>query len=349
MVCALHAREIIWVGLHSCISQRGQDNFLETVLGLLSAPLAFGGTAVSLFFVVSGYCIHRSFATKLAADPGHRPNWRSYFIRRAWRIYPVLISVILLTFLLDQYTLQRFPNDPKLGSLSLRTMLVNICALQGLAGPWYGSDGPLWTLSIEIQLYALYPVVFYLIQRRGLKTSLLATLVVSMACVAIGVLFPGFQTLTWFGPYWFCWTLGCVVAELQSSKLPATLKPGNFAVWCLVSACGFGLWLTPLEPLAFSCVGCFWALIILKCLRARVATPFLPLAWLAKLGVISYSLYAVHKPVCLFARSLFFHGTPSREILYVLPVMVGCVLAAAGLFFLVERHSLRVPGWLRGA
>jgi peptidoglycan/LPS O-acetylase OafA/YrhL len=198
-----------------------------------------------------------------------------------------------------------------------------------------------------MQLYAVYPVVFYLIQRRGMNATLLITLAVSMVCIALGFL-PGFRSFTWFGPYWFCWTLGCAVAELENSKSGISLGRYKLIVWSLISALGIGLWLSPFSTFAFSCVGCFWALIILKCLQARVAnSSLLPLGLLARLGIISYSLYAVHKPVCLFARSLFFHGTPTSNILYVLPVTAGCVLVAAGLFFLVERYSLRVPTWLR--
>jgi peptidoglycan/LPS O-acetylase OafA/YrhL len=347
MVCALHAREIVWVGLRSCWSQRGHEPAFQTALGVLSAPVALGGTAVPLFFVISGYCIHRSFAAKLARDPDHEPHWRAYFIRRAWRIYPVLIAVLILTLMLDQFTLHRYPQDEKLGSLSIATMLVNLCALQGLAGPPFGSNGPLWSLSVEMQLYALYPVVFYLVKRKGMKATLLMTLAVSLVCAAIG-LFSNFGSLVWFGPFWFSWTLGCAVAELENSKTRIAFEPLTFIAWFSISALGFALCLSRFSTLAFSCVACFWALLILKCLRAKVAnSSFLPLTLIAKLGVISYSLYAVHKPVVLFARSLLFNGTPSRNILFVPLVMAGCVVIAAALFFLVERYSLRVPTWLR--
>jgi peptidoglycan/LPS O-acetylase OafA/YrhL len=347
IVCALHARELIWVGLRSSWSQRGHDPLIQTALGVLSAPLVFGATAVPLFFVISGYCIHRSFAAKLAVDPDHEPHWRDYFIRRAWRIYPVLIAVLVITLLVDKFTLHRYPRDPNLGSLSLSTMLVNLCALQGLSGSPFGSNGPLWSLSIELQLYALYPVVFYLTRRHGMKASLVMTLAVSMVCAAFGLL-PQFRSLLWFGPFWFSWTLGCAVAELESSKIRLTPKPVKAIAWFSVGALGFGLWFTPFSEFAFSCVSCFWALIVLKCLGARAGnSSILPLTLMAKLGVISYSLYAIHKPLVLFARSLFFNGTQTRNILYVLPVMAGCVLLATVLFFLVERYSLRVPSCLR--
>ena len=68
----------------------------------------------------------------------------------------------------------------------------------------------------------------------------------------------------------------------------------------------------------------------------------MPLAWLAKLGVISYSLYAVHVPVCVFVRSFFFEGTQSRNMLAIFPAMAACILFAWGLFLLVERHSLQI-------
>jgi peptidoglycan/LPS O-acetylase OafA/YrhL len=347
MVCALHALLINWVGLHACLARRHEMSAWLTVLGLCSAPLVFGATAVPLFFVISGYCIHRSFAAKLAVEPDHEPNWRAYFIRRAWRIYPVLVAVIALTFVLDRFTLDRFPHDSTLGSLSLTTMLVNLCALQGLAGPYYGSNGVLWTLSVELQLYVVYPVIFYLIRSRGMTASLRLTAAVSLVSAAAGSFGP-LRPFIWFGPYWFCWTLGCAVAELESSKNRVTFDTSKIMAWFLVSALGFALWLGPYRAFAFSGVGCFWAVIILKCLQAPAAnSSFLPLLLMGRLGVISYSLYAVHVPVCLFIRSLLFHGAQSSNILIVLPIMAACVLVAAALFFLVERYSLRVPAWFR--
>lgn len=347
LVCAFHARETIWVGLHSSVSQRIHDNIILTILGILSAPLYYGAVAVPLFFVISGYCIHRSFVSSLRARPELGLNWSGYFIRRAWRIYPVLIGVIVITFVLDQYTLHHFPEDTKLGSLSFSTMLVNVFALQGLAGPSFGSNGSLWSLSIEIQLYIVYPLFFILLQRIGMNKSLLVILFVSTASLALTFL-PGLGKYMWFGSYWFCWILGCAVRELETGEPSVAFKPYQYIIWLLISVVGFWLWHGPFQTFAFSCVGCFWALLILKCLQRPVGSkPPLPLALIAKLGLISYSLYAVHEPVCLFIRSLFFNGIQTRNILYVLPVIAACIVVAWILFLLVERYSLRIPNWLR--
>ncbi len=69
------------------------------------------------------------------------------------------------------------------------------------------------------------------------------TLLVSMVCLAVR--FPyGLGSVIWFGPYWFCWTLGCAVAELESSRIKLTIDSFKFIAWLSISALGFGLWLS---------------------------------------------------------------------------------------------------------
>src|SRR3974377_361898 len=48
---------------------------------LLLLPASFGWAGVAIFFVVSGFCIHYSFHLQ-------GREWRSFFIRRFFRIYP---------------------------------------------------------------------------------------------------------------------------------------------------------------------------------------------------------------------------------------------------------------------
>jgi len=345
MVCALHARQTIWVGLRQYLAEHGHKPTFTSVLGMLSTPAIYGAIAVPLFFVISGYCIHRSFALKLNANSDHAPHWGNYLIRRAWRIYPVLVAAMGLTWWLDPYTLERFPADAALGDLSWTTALSNLLALQGVASPPYGSDRPLWSLSIELQLYALYPFIFYATRKWGIKICLGLTLAVSLAGVALS-LTPGLASLVWFGPFWFCWTLGAAIAEIETGRCRFQLRLGGWIIWSAISLIGFVLWFGKLNIFAFSCIGCFWALLVLRGLRRPASgLRFLPLGPMSKLGLVSYSLYAIHQPLCLFARSVFLHGVKTDNILLVPVVMAACVVAAAVLFFLVERRSLTPPKW----
>src|SRR5579863_4992242 len=54
----------------------------KSFLALL--PLNIGWIGVPIFFVVSGFCIHVSFQQQGC-------EWRSFFIRRFFRIYPAYI------------------------------------------------------------------------------------------------------------------------------------------------------------------------------------------------------------------------------------------------------------------
>ena len=70
-VAYFHCRQIVWVGMRDF--HHAYVNALSpgTLAGYLTLPFAWGPAGVSIFFVISGYCIHRNGAYKLAADPAN--------------------------------------------------------------------------------------------------------------------------------------------------------------------------------------------------------------------------------------------------------------------------------------
>lgn len=110
-----------------------------------STPLVPGRLAVWCFFVISGYLNMISFQRRL--DYG---SWlhavRTYYSGRFKRIYPLLIiSYLIVSFVLG---------TPKNDDLWVLFPLVFTTA--GLEI----SNGVLWTLIIELQLYLLTPLLF---------------------------------------------------------------------------------------------------------------------------------------------------------------------------------------------
>lgn len=110
-----------------------------------TTPLVPGRLAVWCFFVISGYLNMISFQRRL--DSG---NWlhatRTYYSGRFKRIYPLLV----FSYLIVSLVLGTFKND------DFWVLFPVVYSARELAL----SNGVLWTLLIELQLYLLTPLLF---------------------------------------------------------------------------------------------------------------------------------------------------------------------------------------------
>ena len=350
-VVMLHVRESLWVGIRETWSRHHFSADPEVLLGYATAPIYYGSSAVMLFFVISGYCIHRPQAHKLARDPGFKLNPVEYLKRRLWRIYPVLFAALALTYFFDSCTARHVPDDPRLGSLSLYTLLCNIFTLQNIASPQYGSNAPLWTLSIEIHFYLLYPLVLLAAKRLGTARVMSAILALSLIAIVVTALRP--TDIVTFLPYWFNWMIGYAIAEIEAGRLkaPALSKQA----WAAIAVGGLALGALihlykPWTELYYLVISVSFGILTAWSVTGqgetfwrRVGKP------LVFVGVFSYSLYAFHMPFLLFIRAAVMNGKPSEHIAVTFLAVAACIVGAMPLFLLVERWSLRLPGSKRPA
>src|SRR5579871_3589969 len=61
-VIVYHSRVALWVGFHEIRSAPGTYSSLDRFLAWFSFPAACGGSALMLFFLISGFCIHLPYA-----------------------------------------------------------------------------------------------------------------------------------------------------------------------------------------------------------------------------------------------------------------------------------------------
>ena len=176
---------------------------LSTGVGVIGVPM---------FFVLSGYCIHRSQAIARARHGSFRLPVANFLARRFARIYPVLIGALLLTSACDWISRHYVPSSPKLGDNGFELLLVNLFSLQGVAGGAYGSNGPLWTLSIELQFYIFYPLLLKVMSWLG-NCATLGALVI-LGAVSYCALEPRGYLV--FSSYYASWYLGVLVAEVEA-------------------------------------------------------------------------------------------------------------------------------------
>jgi peptidoglycan/LPS O-acetylase OafA/YrhL len=226
--------------------------------GWLFLPVTFGKQGVTLFLVISGFCIHLGAAKALARGQGARCDWGVFWRRRFRRLYPPYLAAILFTLLLG---LLLYPRDPGLfgvyrsgqvspaGDVLSHLFMVHNLSLSYVMGL---GNGPFWTLGLEEQLYALYAVLLLLRSRMTAGRTFLATVVLTLLWYSFGVAVQltghrQFCWYTWPFSYWLVWALGALAAEAHTEAL-------RLPRWCYrprvgIALAATGLLLQPPAPL----------------------------------------------------------------------------------------------------
>ncbi|WEY40338.1 acyltransferase [Paraburkholderia sp. SUR17] len=367
LVAYFHCRQVVWVGMQSFHQTMGHALTPDAIAAWLTLPVAWGSAGVPIFFVISGYCIHRGGAQRLAAQPGYRLPTLNFWARRFARIYPVLLAALILTFVLDSISLHLPPVSHKIRDIGLQAFLVNLFSLQGVAGKTYGSNGALWTLSLEIQFYAVYPLVFALRKRIGMPA--LVALVALVNAASAWLLER--HDLQFFTSYWLSWMLGAWIADAGAMRPAAAFVPVASGaatprrqpsrLWyaaaaaLIVLGCGafhfgqygaFQLWATGFACWLYAALGRQAAQAAQAASRGAAArtgdgAPGVALSVLSRFGDFSYSLYLIHLPIFVLLGSLFFRSELQLAIWPSFAFMLA-VLPVAWLFYrIVELPAMR--------
>jgi len=194
--------------------------------GLIIEWRTYGNDAVMVFFVLSGYVIAHTVATR---DREFRP----YLLNRCARLYSVAIPAIVLTLVLDHVGKAISPamydgfwyqgSDP-LGRV--------LHALSFTNELWFNSvrlftNGPYWSLGYEFWYYMLFAAAFFL---RGRQRVFWVAAVMLLIGPKILLLFP-------------IWLLGVWVHRVNTTRTLGagagwTLFLGSYALYGLFRAAG---------------------------------------------------------------------------------------------------------------
>ncbi len=306
-------------------------------------PLAFvwaGHSGVTLFFVLSAFLLSLPFLDE--AYGGRAVSWRQFYARRALRILPLYwAAVIVGTILTSRVPADLWRGLPYLAFLQSRPNLPT--PMPPFSDVW-------WSLATEMQFYAVLPLLALGFGRSlGVTLALLAVYAVVYAALALGLAVPHLEP--WFraqsiigrGPLFLSGILAAWLyrrhGEALRARLAATrwLAAGGADVLlgAVLVALAFLLrWSTTwgfmaLEPTRWHVwhvpEGALWTAVLLILLLAplRAKLPFSnPI--LARLGVLSYSIYLLHRPAFQYGLDL------TRRLLPHLPA--GWSLATTGCF-----------------
>ena len=93
-----------------------------------------------------------------------QPHVLNFYIRRAFRIYPLALTALLVALLFGIPVYAGGGWDPL--HFSLGTIAANFLLVQDLLHR-PNIVGVMWTLTIEVQMYVLLPALFFLVSREG--------------------------------------------------------------------------------------------------------------------------------------------------------------------------------------
>jgi peptidoglycan/LPS O-acetylase OafA/YrhL len=336
-VALLHIRLVTWIGIHAYWASHGFDLSMPSIFAYLSFPVVWGSIGVPILFVVSGYVIHRS-SSRTVVNLAHS---QEFWLRRFVRIYPTLVSALLVTLACDLLS-RHYGHHERLGDLSPRNAMANLLATVGVWGSPYGSNGALWSLSIEIQFYAIYPLALMVWRKIGPTPMLGAALTLT----AIGYFLFQRYGLQFFMTYYFSWWLGAYVADRQGMT-PA--ERWQLGTGLLIVALGCAVFFASNQILPHMIWSIGFALILYYLVNRELCRQTLPprrglrgvvYGAFGHCGNFSYSLYAIHLPVALAVNGILFDGQQQTNILWMLLVLPIAVLGGYLLYRAVEMPSI---------
>lgn len=159
IVCLGHTKEFLFVHMND--SAHPLEKLTRLFLGL-------GGSAVIIFFFLSGYLVGGKIIKSLIK---RELNFATYIFDRLTRLWIVLVPALLLTFVLNTFNCRNSnislycAADPQLASHTkiaplfsqkISDLFTNVFFLQPFKGLPWGGNGPLWSLGYEFWYYIVF-------------------------------------------------------------------------------------------------------------------------------------------------------------------------------------------------
>ena len=262
---------------------------------IASSVLAFS-VGVDLFFLLSSFLITELLLREIASRGSF--DIRSFYIRRALRIWPLYFAFLAVSFWIVPRIL---PQD--------HISSVHALAFVSFVGNWttaflgYPTSviAPLWSISLEEQFYIAWPLLIALSGARRIIPLAIGLFVLAIAYRAVLVAFDVPHPASWtstfsqLDPVAF----GAIIAVVLRGRSPqlgpytrAMLLIGAIAIW--IPSVAFLGKAGPASQLCYPLIALACAAMLIGTLCREPTWRFARTGVLVYLGRISYGLYVYH-------------------------------------------------------
>jgi peptidoglycan/LPS O-acetylase OafA/YrhL len=316
--------------------------------------LRSGSTGVSLFLVLSGFCLFLPFA----GGRTQRFNVRDFFRRRAQRLMPAYYVALVLSLALvvatnDLVGLPALTSTEAVWQTASHVVLIHTL----FPDTFYSLNGAFWSLGLEWQLYLAMPLLIWITSRFGLSRAVALAIACNVVyrlgvdlaettgLLASGTLLSGSVLPNQLPGRWGEFALGMVAADLHASgKLQgwARFTPAMMGAIVVLVPVSLVAQKYELSHMVYGAL--FFTLLCVVIASENVVARVVAWRPLVALGTMSYSLYLVHQPVIQFLADWLKIQRPDLApnvlfgvLLLTLPLIA---LLAWILFLTVERRTL---------
>jgi peptidoglycan/LPS O-acetylase OafA/YrhL len=317
-----------------------------------------GRSAVTMFFVLSGFVLSKPYVTKISEDNRFRPlNVSTFYMRRFTRIWIPWFCVFCISIVMRELCFRHIETVPPISQQGREFWQADITVLTFLKQCIFGFHNASqqllpqdWSLGVELRGSLLVPVLIFLARRH-------VFLLLSFGLGLLVVLPNGF--------YYFSFVLG-VFAAMNIAPLQSGMRRLGFYAKCAILALGLLLYQTRLlthylctDTHFVDCVtwcicsiGC--VIIITVSLSSRRIQTTLSHGVLVFLGKVSYSVFLLQMIILLCALppiTLTLNNMGVHNLIVLMPitiamaVMMTVALAAVGYRF-IEVPSISLGHWI---
>jgi peptidoglycan/LPS O-acetylase OafA/YrhL len=295
------------------IAHASHRGFLPPILGD-----KLGEIGVMIFFLLSGYLMSYLYLQK----EFNKKNALKYIVSRIGRIFPLYISVLLISYFVSIYIYPEF-----------RYSFVNKSFSKSIF--FISAPFELWTIPIEVQFYVMFVLIWFassIIQNKNLVIILVGILIIIAKIVS---LYKGIPIIHGIMSYAFAFYIGMVIdyykVKFSNQKYAKIIGRASFILIFVNLPClrmkfgGYFGWLDPLTWLILIC--CFVAI-----LSSNDTLSFLKNKYLMFLGEISFGFYLFHVPILELIKKTYLNSITTLFISLILTI----ILASLS-FFIFER------------
>jgi len=290
-----------------------------TLVVLFHAKLAPGGfIGVDIFYVISGYLITGIIVKEITLSGAF--NYRNFFLRRAKRLLPASISVLILTAIGAWLFL-----PPTIRSSLGQDILAASIYISNYLFAWWQNDyqnlnatpSPVihyWSLAVEEQFYLLWPLIIFTLWKIGRQRLVFRGV---LAITITSFIFSLY--LTSVAPIWAFYSLptrawelgvGALLLFIPKNLLEKSSVSRTIIIWASVATLFYGV-IRFSDNTAFPGTAALYPVIATALLIGLIRSwppilnDFSRLRFVQWLGEISYPFYLWHWPLLVIPSTRF--------------------------------------------